>query len=189
METIDLIISDGTEVFTQKQRARELGHIGGYVYVIEERPGKVKIGKTVDPYRRIGAIKTQSGLKGFTKVFASPEHLEYNQNESILHHLFKYRRTVGEWFNESFDTIVTTLGELTMTPPQPPILKDAQLSIEEIRDIEREMTLPASMPFKRLVRLAGRIRAEDAVLAQRVRDGKITIEWAIRKLNRRRSEA
>jgi len=82
--------------------------LSGHVYVIECDHGLIKIGKSVNPKKRISGILSQSGL-GLVSKFVSINTEFYASIESELHHKFKQFRSVGEWFTVPFNDVVSEL--------------------------------------------------------------------------------
>jgi T5orf172 domain. len=70
--------------------------MAGYVYVIENENGRVKIGKSVDPEKRIMSIQMISGYKVVRK-YITPELHQYSKLETFFHNHFNENRSIGEW--------------------------------------------------------------------------------------------
>lgn len=79
--------------------------VKGHLYIIQSEEGPVKIGISIDPKQRIIAISNTSGRQ-IVRQFISPPIPAYGTLEDELHRHFKDRRTVGEWFNITFDEAV-----------------------------------------------------------------------------------
>ncbi|WP_135553180.1 GIY-YIG nuclease family protein [Paenibacillus cymbidii] len=79
--------------------------MSGYVYIIENEFGRVKIGSSIYPDDRIRMIETQSGSVT-TKRFISDQREYYKETEKALHEKFASSRAVGEWFDVPFSTAV-----------------------------------------------------------------------------------
>jgi len=83
----------------------------GYIYIIENPYGKVKIGKTINPVRRIQTIQTQGGFKA-KKIFVSDKIRDYDKLESELHRYFRHFSFIGEWFSISYPIAVKAYYEI-----------------------------------------------------------------------------
>lgn len=79
----------------------------GYVYILET-DGCTKIGKSVNPEKRIETIRTTSGRHIKRVAFSEPCN-NYSKIENEMHKLFKDKRIVGEWFDIKFDDAVKAL--------------------------------------------------------------------------------
>lgn len=75
----------------------------GYVYFIyDESKRRVKIGKAVEPYKRLGELKT--GNPELDLVYAIKTD-DYSKLEENIHKVFAKKRIVREWFDLSFEKI------------------------------------------------------------------------------------
>lgn len=72
----------------------------GYIYAIEARDGKVKIGRSCDPIKRVSTIKTISGNSEANSFICDIE-CDCVKSEKALHSLF------NQW---SFDDEVAELS-------------------------------------------------------------------------------
>ena len=86
----------------------------GYVYMIENENGKVKIGKSTNPQRRVMNIRSQSGYNIVNSHFSPPLY-QYSELESYLHDIFKESRGIGEWFDISYKTVVSYFESLDLS--------------------------------------------------------------------------
>ena len=77
-------------------------NLEGYVYILQKENKLVKIGVSVNPEKRINAIRTH-GAEKFINVFISSKTESYKEIERQLHSFFKKERVMGEWFNVDFD--------------------------------------------------------------------------------------
>lgn len=67
-----------------------------YLYFIQsERTGHIKVGRSVDPYRRLKALQTGNQCK--LRLVASFENMGWR--EPSLHDHLKQWRVKGEWFH------------------------------------------------------------------------------------------
>jgi len=89
--------------------------VPGFVYVVGNDSGKVRIGKSAEPVRRIRAIQTEGGF-GNDRVFISDEVSDCDAAEARLHILFYKDRFVGDWFHIDFDEAVRACREITGSP-------------------------------------------------------------------------
>lgn len=74
----------------------------GYVYIIEDELGRIKIGATIRPHQRIRAIETSTGLEVVQLSMCGPIS-DYLGLERRLHQHFKHQRIMGEWFTTPFE--------------------------------------------------------------------------------------
>lgn len=77
----------------------------GHIYALQDENGLVKIGRSINPDRRIECIRTQAG-KMFARVYVSPQTPSYSNMERHLHKMFDADRHVGEWFKADMDSII-----------------------------------------------------------------------------------
>lgn len=85
----------------------------GYVYILESTDGsKVKIGMSANPEVRLKALRTGADADG--RSWVSSRQARVRDSEGICHSLFSPNRSLGEWFNVSFDTAVAAV-ESTLT--------------------------------------------------------------------------
>jgi hypothetical protein len=87
----------------------------GYVYVLEDEFGRVKIGKSSNPTARFQSISTGSGLS-IVKTYLTPTLNQYGDLELFLHGIFAEHRGIGEWFSVSFDEVVDYVKTLELSP-------------------------------------------------------------------------
>jgi hypothetical protein len=86
----------------------------GYVYVILDNHDRVKIGKSLNPERRIKGIASASGIEIIDSYITEPL-FGYSEFEHFMHEQFKEYRGVGEWFNCRFDDVITFIETTDMT--------------------------------------------------------------------------
>ena len=86
----------------------------GYVYIIENENGRVKIGKSTNPKVRVMSIKSQSGYNIISSHFSPPLY-QYSELESYLHGIFKESRVIGEWFDINYETVVSYFESLDLS--------------------------------------------------------------------------
>ena len=88
---------------------------GGYVYVLLANDSTVKIGVTINPYKRISQIETASG-KEIVDWFISQPCLNYIDIENNLHNHFAKARLKGEWFDIKYNDAVKKLNAIKYEP-------------------------------------------------------------------------
>ena len=109
--------------------------MAGYVYVIENENHKVKIGRSINPEKRIACIQGQSGYK-IINVYITPKLHQYDKFELFLHDVFSDNRDIGEWFNIGHHDVVNYISTLDLSkwnvgpPYYEPI--DFKLMVEEL---------------------------------------------------------
>ena len=85
--------------------------MAGYVYVIENENHKVKIGRSINPEKRIRHIEKISGYK-VVNTYITPCLHQYIQLETFLHGHFATNRSIGEWFNINYHDAVSYVSTL-----------------------------------------------------------------------------
>lgn len=85
-------------------------HGFGVVYIIENDLGKIKIGRSVKPLKRIKAIRSQSGNK-IKRICLSNPCSNYGNIEKELHEEFQSDRHIGEWFDINFEIACNRLND------------------------------------------------------------------------------
>lgn len=88
--------------------------MAGYVYVIESENHKVKIGKSINPEKRIISIKMTSGCE-IVRTYVTPELHQYSALEAFLHSHFSKYRYIGEWFNVDYDIVTKYVSALNFS--------------------------------------------------------------------------
>ena len=84
----------------------------GYVYVLRNENGLIKIGITNNPHTRINSIVHSSGVN-IDKYYISNPLRNNDLVEERAHKHFKKQRTYGEWFIDcDFDKVVTVLKQI-----------------------------------------------------------------------------
>ena len=73
-------------------------------YVVERLGGDVKIGRSINPNKRVRDIQTQGGFEA-TRKFISQPMLCCGMVENFMHRFFSGNKIIGEWFNASFDVV------------------------------------------------------------------------------------
>lgn len=77
----------------------------GYVYLISDMKELYKIGRTINPIKRIRAIETQKGEK--VKLIQLSDYIfEYEELERELHQLYIHKLKLGEWFKLNEDDVI-----------------------------------------------------------------------------------
>jgi len=89
----------------------------GSVYILEYKNGKIKIGKSSNPVKRLKNLIRHSNVYSgkdysIVKILVSEPHTNYNQNEKILHNFFKDFHLNGEVFNISLNKAINLLHSL-----------------------------------------------------------------------------
>lgn len=83
----------------------------GYLYVIEEENGLVKIGRSVNPKRRMPCVA--SGIPQKTlRTHISQKHNGHYYAESTVKEMFSSRKIKGEWFALSFEDAVIAVDKV-----------------------------------------------------------------------------
>jgi predicted GIY-YIG superfamily endonuclease len=116
----DLLLSHGLSLEINKMvNNRPKQESTGYVYLIKNEKGLVKIGRSINPQARITCISTQSG-ETYTEVYISKKIKYYNKAEVALHKKFAPKRVVGEWFDidmaEAIEFIESTFKAVGKSP-------------------------------------------------------------------------
>jgi hypothetical protein len=83
----------------------------GFVYIIQNQSGKVKIGRTTNPSERVRTVQTQGGFKTDT-IFVSEKLTDFEAAEIMLHNHFKKHHFIGEWFDISFEEAVEAYRQI-----------------------------------------------------------------------------
>ena len=93
----------------------------GYVYAAKNEMNRVKIGKSVNPDKRISTIE-QAGCVRFIEKYVSQKVNDYSGFESFLHKHFKKNRVFGEWFDvelkEVVDCIIKNVDRFNVPMPE-----------------------------------------------------------------------
>lgn len=76
-----------------------------HIYVIERPDGLVKVGRAINPTKRIRNLETQGGFLSSRAWISIPGAFEA-RDELRAHHALHLHRTVGEWFLVDFDKAV-----------------------------------------------------------------------------------
>ena len=82
----------------------------GFLYIIQNQNGLVKIGSSVFPEQRIAYLENQGGFKSVNKYISDPIWGHENI-EKELHKIFHSDRIIGEWFSTPFDDIKKKIQE------------------------------------------------------------------------------
>lgn len=125
-------------------KAASVRRTPGYVYVIESMcKSRVKIGRSVNPRRRVSSISTMSG--GVGRVLVGNKVPDPVTLETYLHTMFARDRAVGEWFNIRFDVVAPFVAavstELSNSPCAPDIEADRHYLMLDIDNPDRSITL------------------------------------------------
>jgi len=84
----------------------------GHIYIIEDNNEFLKIGRSVEPEKRIAELTTQGNLS-ITNQFISSAFTSYYKIETCLHNHFSKHLVKGEWFNVPFLDAVKKILEIT----------------------------------------------------------------------------
>jgi hypothetical protein len=81
----------------------------GYLYAIDFGTGRIKIGKSSNPDKRIMQIRHSVGLEVVNK-YISKEIRNFDSAEGFVHFVLNnVRHNIGEWFNITFDDAKETI--------------------------------------------------------------------------------
>lgn len=100
-----------------KEIVRLLGEEGikkskfGYIYIIKNETGLVKIGGSINPESRVRAVETQSGYK-VVDHFISEKIENFREFEAMLLSFHKNDLVLGEWFNSDFNKVKDSVVEI-----------------------------------------------------------------------------
>ena len=86
----------------------------GYVYVILDNHGRVKIGKSLNPQKRIQNIASSSGIT-IEDAFITEPLFWYSELELYLHDKFSEYRCIGEWFSCKFNDVISFIKSIDMS--------------------------------------------------------------------------
>ena len=125
----------------------------GYVYLILNDIGNVKIGRTVNPKSRIRDIETLSGIK-IIKIALSNRCSNYKEIENDMHEKFQKWNVMGEWFSATFEEVAEHLKTY---------------KLEQVDLPERNYELPIS-PSLELIRLETEILEHQSKNLNSLRD-------------------
>lgn len=103
-----------TDVQSVKQRRRFLKSNEGFVYVVSNKSWMkyLKIGRAVDPYKRVASFNTYDPTQQFRL-----RYIKYFINcvdaEKAIHELLVKKRVRGEWFRIQLNDAYSSLVALT----------------------------------------------------------------------------
>jgi len=109
----DLVIMKHEDIFTDSiEILRGIKADGrfGFVYAIETKNG-VKVGRTINPYRRIKTIISQSNVP-VTRIYLTDKISNSNKVEISTHKVLSNYRELGEWFNCSIECAVDAINTI-----------------------------------------------------------------------------
>jgi len=69
----------------------------GYIYFIQSEGGRIKIGQSADPFRRLSDINTHSPVE--LQLLVTIQVPSMNEFEKLFHEYFAAKRVKGEWFD------------------------------------------------------------------------------------------
>tara|TARA_R110000796_G_C14420886_1_gene419903 strand:- start:27 stop:614 length:588 start_codon:yes stop_codon:yes gene_type:complete len=98
----------------------------GSVY-IAGKDGRVKIGASTDPEKRVKVILRQGGMPDDSFSYISNKSKKYMEHEAATHNKFLSRNIGGEWFNIYIDEAVLFVSGLV-----------GKMSKEEIESISKD---------------------------------------------------
>ena len=98
----------------------------GSVY-IAGKDGRVKIGASTDPEKRVKVILRQGGMPDDSFSYISNKSKKYMEHEAAAHNKFSSRNIGGEWFNIYIDEAVLFVSGLV-----------GKMSKEEIESISKD---------------------------------------------------
>lgn len=78
----------------------------GFIYVIEDNLGRVKIGKSINPEQRFKTISSTAGIN-IIKKHVTGYSANYSRIESIALGHFTNEKRIGEWISADFDEVVS----------------------------------------------------------------------------------
>lgn len=87
----------------------------GYVYILQALTGEYKIGKSVNPKKRIGQLQTN--LPGVATLVHTIETDQMLWLEQFLHSRFASKKIRGEWFALSDEDITDLKGRVRWDKP------------------------------------------------------------------------
>ena len=85
----------------------------GFVYVIQTDDGRVKIGRSINPEKRIKSIEWKVKRK-VTQSYVSPDFGNYGDIENALLKKFRDEDSEGEWVAHAFDDVVFSAESLVI---------------------------------------------------------------------------
>ena len=97
------------ELSILKNKKKKYKH--AYVYIALSENGLVKIGRSVDPYKRLKTLQNTTGHI-FTKIFLTDLIFNFSKIENQMHRYFKDFKKQGEWFEIKFEVAVKKIKQL-----------------------------------------------------------------------------
>jgi len=107
----ELVLVEGIEAIINMPKTENI--YKQEVVYIAEFEDLIKIGRTCNPQKRIRTLITQSGRKIQRVAYTLPI-LNYAKTEKRMHQIFKKNRTVGEYFDLSFNIACEQLKNLKL---------------------------------------------------------------------------
>lgn len=135
------------------------------IYVVERPDGQVKIGKSGNPTRRINSLENMGGFRSASAWISIPGTFD-DKAEGRAHVALDNRRTVGEWFDVSFDHAVATVIE-NGTPPS--ISMDVSTDAIPVRQANLDILLKRYKRSQLFANATGLAPAHVSQLKHRVR--------------------
>lgn len=110
----DLVILQGYKIENIRTLKTKYAD-GGFVYALDT-PNGIKIGRTIQPYKRIKSIMTQANVCIF-QFIVTKECKNYGAIEIELHKRFGRNRKLGEWFNIVFYDVLKEIKTKNLIDP------------------------------------------------------------------------
>lgn len=82
--------------------------------MVENEFGRVKIGRSIEPDKRIRAISTGAGVR-INKTYISDDIENFGKIESESLRYFRNDNSIGEWVDGEFDNVVSFVSGLVRT--------------------------------------------------------------------------
>ena len=89
-----------------------------HVYAVKHPSGAVKIGRSINPDKRIRSIETQGGFSA-ERTWISQPVSDADLVERTIHELLSDKRGIGEWFDVDFDDAVSSAESVAATVAVP----------------------------------------------------------------------
>ena len=89
-----------------------------HVYILQRPDGLVKIGRSINPVRRIRSLETQGGFSA-EKTWVSQPVDDAGFVERTVHGLLSDKRGIGEWFDCEFNDAVSSAESTVSTVAKP----------------------------------------------------------------------
>lgn len=110
----------------------------GYVYAIGSN-GRVKIGSSTTPEKRLHTISLQSGLSTESSKFTSCLVIDHPAKEREIHKAFHDRRINGEWFDVDFNQAKEAIEKICKPESKKSLDHEMMLKKMEAEEHEKNM--------------------------------------------------